>query len=190
MAQAAEALGLLQMHFGPNSPSRSPVADPCQRPAPSCDPRIEEPRRALARKWALIPLHGKVPVQKGWQRHPPAILARSIAGSSRAATSAFAPARSRGHRDRRRLAGRQRQRRAQPAEDRFGHHRQRQAALLLPGAGRHPHRQLREVPSRRHRRPRRRRTGCLRWIDPPGHQEAVHVGPRAVARRGGDRGVA
>ncbi|MCC7066292.1 MAG: bifunctional DNA primase/polymerase [Planctomycetes bacterium] len=50
------------------------MADPRDRPTPSCDPRIEEPRRALARKWALIPLDGKIPVQKGWQKRPPADL--------------------------------------------------------------------------------------------------------------------
>jgi len=50
------------------------VADPSDRPTPSCDPRIEEPRRALARNWALIPLDGKIPKHKGWQKRPAANL--------------------------------------------------------------------------------------------------------------------
>jgi hypothetical protein len=38
------------------------------------NPRFEEARRALDRKWALIALDGKIPLHKGWQKKAPADL--------------------------------------------------------------------------------------------------------------------
>lgn len=51
------------------------MAEPNEAPTSNCDPRLEEPRRALARNWALIPLKGKIPQLKRWQKSEPANLA-------------------------------------------------------------------------------------------------------------------
>jgi hypothetical protein len=50
------------------------MADPQESPQPSFAERIEEARRAIERKWALIPLTGKVPRNKGWQKSRAATL--------------------------------------------------------------------------------------------------------------------
>lgn len=52
------------------------MAEPSDRPTESRDPGLDEPRAALARKWALIPLDGKVPRLRAWQKSPAANLSR------------------------------------------------------------------------------------------------------------------